>query len=513
MNRAGTGPNALTDLPWMPYEGGLTPRETLLSAHELAPFSSAMTGYEAGATIRMLASLLALVMRELGVRRVPIDEPLPIEAVDAALGSVEAGAFLRDPAQPFLQRPAVPDAGNSDTHLGAGEKPLHKLNPTSPSDKSSEFWNLATTRLPTLSESQACMALAIHHNYSMAGNNTYGGDKCAMGAPGIRYLGVGNAATEVVWAERTLLGTLLDSIPLSWVKGVGLPAWADRECRQSRDGAGEHPLWRATWTSNTAAIYWEDNLAAGVRVGGVPQEWYSPSMGATKESRKAWWDQRNTEDPFYLYAPDAGDNMKCQRLDIGLDATAMAVHWNATGNPRALRRQTGSRLRTPNGDVSLAFLRHRVEGAASSPVIRASEVFRQDAARWAPREGVAEDLSECSKTIEQVLNITASPFRRAKKGQKSFVLDPLAARRPDLVTAFWRRLAHVFDAMVEVTAAEHPVGDSLWEATRQAALQAFDETVEPHYGQLSAQIEHVRGYLDRNLRATIREMKQGDAGE
>lgn len=513
------GVNALTDVSWVATtEGYLSPREALLHASEISGLDLSLPGYTVSATLRTLLPLLALTARELGVHRVGLS-PLSADAVDSSLGAVAAGSDLHDTHQPFMQRPPVLDNGTSETTLAPGNQPVRKLDPTVPPNQALDFWHLSAPSAERLPLEVAVPALVVFNYFSMAGNNSYAGEKCAWGAPGIRFPGKDRSATEVCWLGGSLLETLAMNTPRSWVEGLGLPAWADRTCQQSRDGVGEHPLWRATWSSNAAAGLWEGEELVAVRVGGIPQDWYVPSQGQTKESRKAWWDARDTEDPLYLYATDKNGQLKAQRVDIGRDATELAVQWNADGNPRRVREKLADRLLEHVEDSRILFFRHRVEGTATSASIRASEALPEDPSRWAPSLDAADALQVHAQLVNQLHWHVTKPFRRMSAADKKFaaaggapaVIESLAARRPDASTYFWRAMAPVFDGLVDAAAAGRDPDDAIWALASRASMAAFDEAVSPFYGQGPAVIEYVRGVVKTAVNREIGKTMQGYA--
>ncbi|MDY5149000.1 type I-E CRISPR-associated protein Cse1/CasA, partial [Actinotignum sanguinis] len=282
--------NALTDIPLLvTTRGRLSVRDALLDAHILKKSSDekmdrepvvldkTVPGYVYGAQLRLLAAVTAVAVRlSKYTRREPfriewepiLSEGIEPEAVDEAIELLAPGSFLFDDQQPFMQRPAEPmrNAKDNERKLGKGELRLKKLLPSMISDQGEEFWSLLTQH-DTLSPEDAALSLLSYHYYSPAGNNSYAGQKAEMGSPGFHFVGVGMTATELIWEGPSLLHTLFAMIPRSWVEGEGLPAWVDRT--GSRGGTN-HPLWQATWSSNSAACYWENNELAGVRIGGVP---------------------------------------------------------------------------------------------------------------------------------------------------------------------------------------------------------------------------------------------------
>ncbi len=448
------------------------------------------------------------------------------EAIDRAIADLSSASDPFDNELPFLQRPILTPSGPNDRarKLGPNQHPVKKLSPAMAPDEAEAYWNLLNEPEPELTLPDALLALTVFHHMSMAGNNAYDGDKCQMGSPAMRFVGADFTATEVFFDGPRLLETLLALIPRSWVDGVGLPAWADRTCALSFDErAGQaHPLWAATWSSNAPACHWTGTQLTGVRTGGIPESWYLKSeMGTTKESRKSWWDERNTHDPFYLYMHDRNGDLKVQRLDLGVDGTHLAVEWAAENKMSALlARVNDTVIGRPPDENQVLFARHHISGTASSPNIRASELFSPDTDRWAfdINEEVRTDIQTQADTIQQLNYTLRSSFRRKTSTEKgtSPVLDDLADRQDDASAAFWRRITGVYidiiaDLRDHYTGITDPGGrldayelpPSLKRKTIEATLTAFDDTVAPHSLQEPAHIAFVRGALEGRIRRVV----------
>lgn len=533
--------DALRDIPWIELvdDTGVfkaTIRESLLRAHEEElSLNKKVPGYLYGAENRILRDVLAVVLRyEEGYRvgaegslaqRI-IKEGISEAALDQALGKLSSASHLFSDTFPFLQRPPVKPSSAKDSArlLAPGKQPVKKLLPAMPADQGEDFWNLSVAQEESLGLAKAVQNLAIHHHYSMAGNNTYDGQKCAMGAPGIRFLGKGNTSTEIFWEGKSLLASLLQSLPNSWVEGQGLPAWADRlgETALTVDGS-EHPLWAASWSSNTAACLWEGECLVGVRIGGIPDEWYLPTMGQDKDLRKAWWDQRNTQDPYYLYSENKQGELKAQRLDLGRDATDLAVEWASEDKVREASERRNKCFYRPDPDTSsLGFIRHQIEGTASSPSIRASQVYTPDEERWAfgqPEETqwIIKDQAHLLRKIHDTICV---PFRRKNKGdEKSLlagyapvVLDHLEKLRPDVSAHYWRAITPVYEDFLRYDrgqASEEVSIQGLLKRTEKAALEAYDRAVLPYRDQNIARVEYVRGQLKFRIRKDLSPMQEG----
>lgn len=330
-----------------------------------------------------------------------------------------------------------------------------------------------------------------------------------MGAPGIRFPGKGYTATEVWLLGDSLLETLFLNLPQDWVAGDGLPAWADRLGTTAVTADGHlHPLWAATWSGNTAACHWEGEELTGVRIGGIPANWYLPQQGQDKKTRKDWWDARNLADPCYLVVADNKGVLRTRRVDLGRDATELAVDWNAHGSPSEVRKRSHRRVKAASEEHGVFFFRHLIEGTASSPAIRRSEVLVPDSSAWAPTEDHAELLQYCADSIQKLHNIACSPFRR--KGPTTHnvpVLDNLENRKGDASTQFWRNISTVFEEYVNAIS-QHSnedlafeVPEETWRRARTAALTAFRQVAGPATeqspGRMAAADHWVKSRLDR----------------
>lgn len=522
--------NALTDVPFIPTTEGLkTVRTTLLEMHKPGfQISKNLAGYEYSTTHRFLASTVAVVIQELNIATSPrkikklLEKGLPEDAVDAALERLAQGSDVFDPFFPFMQQPAlnIKDPKNKTTYVGPGIQPVKKLSPSMPPDEAEDFWHLLAAGNTELDLTAALQQLVGYQYLSLAGNNSYDGRKCQNGAPSMRFVGENRTATEIIWESTSLLASILLMIPLSWAVGQGLPAWADRKCEHSRGENGPHPLWRSTWSSNAPAVAWKDDVMVGVRTGGIPENWYLPEMGETKESRKKWWDTRNESDPYYLYRSraqkDGTQELVLQRLDLGTDATALAVEWAAKNKTKALLAWQTPRLGEHTLDDRLLFVRHRVEGTASSANIRASEIFAPSREKWSYdlEENVLNQIALRAELIQKIHNIVISPFRTrdnsASGGRAPLVIDFLKTIRPDASTAFWRHINAVFTEMLREVRSDFANGKQLTSISPElrenlirAADGALEEVVEPYYYKDPALISYVQNGIRTWVRQTI----------
>ncbi|WP_369598862.1 type I-E CRISPR-associated protein Cse1/CasA [Arthrobacter sp.] len=447
----------------------MTVRDALINAHDVEGLDPLLNGIQTGALLRFLTAVASLVLRGQGNAAGAFDAA----AVDAALSGLYAHSDLFDRDRPFLQVPA----GAEPPEKGV-RNPVKKLLPWMPADRAEDFWseNLQATELDMAG---AALALAVHHHYSFGGNNRLDGRACVNGSPGIRYPGVGYTATEVLWHGRNLFETLLMNTPKVWVDGTGLPAWADPDCVLSQQGAGrpEHPLWRATWGSNTAKCRWEGDRLTAVSTGGSPYR--PPTMGAGKLAAKAWWDLRNTEDDFYLYVDVetkvggivTGSARKAQRLDLGHNETDLAVEWNAKNLSTAMRRRSRGTVKPPARSARVMFLRHLVEGSASSPVVRRTEVLISSPKKWMVDVDRADAVSDASLLMQAVCAELCKPF--TPNGRLSALQD----RRVDVESSFWQLVSKPFEDFI-INGTGDFIDPSVWAVVRASSLAAFDQVTE-----------------------------------
>lgn len=522
------GDNALSEVAWIHLQDGhATVREVLLNAHKPEyKLNLSLPGFAVSSQLRILTHVLAVTFRHLehtsGEARYEqilyiLENGLPGGAIDSAIADLGTGAHLFDPDLPFLQRPALPERKKNDTarRIGPNDQQVKKLLPSMPSDQGEDFWNLSFASTERLPLSEAVLHIAIAYFFSPAGNNNYDGDKCTMGAPGFRFVGKDNTATEVVWWGETLLETLLYMTPRSWTEGTGLPAWSDRTGAKSREDDDLHPLWKSSWSSNSAVCYWENGELTGVRIGGVPDKWFPPTIGTDKKIRKEWWDLRNLDDPFYLYRDG-----KMVRADFGRDATQLAVEWAANLNISLAREHARTALLIPgstllSSDPRLMFIRHQIGGTASSPSLRASSVFMPDDSVWSFNldEEFIQAISNEAQFIQSLLRLVIKPFRRRRSGDKQNiangqvpnVLDSLENQRADAANAFWRSIHNVYANLITATQEGTEIPPDLYWQGRDAALAAFDFVTNPHIGQYPAQISYSRSRLDLSLRRQIKQ--------
>lgn len=491
--------NALKDLAWIPTRvGKMSVRDVLCSdpagrdglSTLCTPDLFVGPGFRVGAVLRLLRDIAVLAERRRSQEFADEDRRIPEpELIDEA---IEELAFAVDPfdeKQPFLQRPV--EHKEKD---GEPKDPVKKLSPVSPADNAERFWNFGMLQQDTLDLPEALLALLIWHCYSPAGNGKYMGEKCAMGAPGFHFPGTDFSATEVLWRTDSIYETLLMNIPKDWLKAEDLPAWAWRDPEKIDEftrNEEPHPLWDASWSSNTAACLWEEGRLLKVKTGGIPSSWYSLTQGRGQEDRKTsskdWWDLRNTRDPFYLYVADKEGRLKAQRVDIGLDATAAAVAWNARGNPRKLKEKAETSLVRPGSRATIVFIRHRVEGSASSPVIRASTVLdaRDKTSLWAPSESLLDTIETLSEQINEFHRLA---FR--------YLPESLSVFRRDVSTSFWRLITPAFEEfMLDDSAWSDVKEQKLMDAGGDAAIGAFDEVTMPHRSAKLAEISAARTRL------------------
>ncbi|MBP3088478.1 type I-E CRISPR-associated protein Cse1/CasA [Corynebacterium sp. sy017] len=494
--------NVLTDIVLVrTTKGELSVADFLLSAHRKeSALDRQIPAYEYGALWRFLCSLVAVAVQldpELPKRvREKTGEGISPALLEQVIERLGTAIDLYDDEQPFFQRPVLPPKNAKDTSrdVSPGKKPAWKLSPTAPSETSQTYWDLAKFKPESLDTAEAVRALMVFAMYSFTGNAKYDGAKCLNGSPGIRFLGAGNTATELLIDSATPLESMLKSIPKTWVKPGGLPAWADRTGTRSRLSDGMmHELWRATWSSNTSACCWEDGKLLGVGPGGIPEEWFAlKEMGTTSDSRKSWWDQRNTTDPFYLYKPDKQGVLKAQRMDLSKDSTELAVEWAHEGITDMVSDSVSGRVLTPDfTEDSIVFLRHQIAGNASSAMIRESVITQTDRTRWCfdPEGDILDAIRGEADFLLQLRNIIRAPFRRSNSHdleRSNVVLDDLESLRPVVNEMFWRRIDPIYQNMVRTLNEQDDPEETIIKLRQEAcdtAVLVFRDVLNPYLMQ------------------------------
>lgn len=514
--------NALQDIELLKMSNGrMSVREALLSAHrDGIMFSLNTPGYEFSTQLRFMAGIVAVALKHTKKKSSDLRKTgFEIEAIDQALKDLSPGAFLMDDEMPFMARPALPPKNEKDASrkLGRGANPIKKLSPSMIATEAEDYWDLLIDVPQELEVEEAAFQLMVFHYMSMAGNNKYDGDKCQMGAPALRWVGADYTLTEVSWLDSNLLDTLLPMIPKNWVAGKALPAWADRKGEYSRDEDGQmHPLWKATWSSNAAVAFWEDKKLTGVRTGGIPSEWFVAEMGTTTKSWKGWWDLRNQADPFFLYRGNEKGEMKLQRLDLGRDATDLAVEWAAENKIDTFIDRSNS-VTGPGIEARIVFMRHQLAGTASSPNIRASEIFVPDQELWAfdLDEDVRSRVMDDAEVVRNVHRVVTGPFRRRNSNESgtALVLDDLEKRRSDVSAEYWRNvtdsvkriLSYERDLVDQDTQDEDNSGLSkeISDAIYRAAMEAFDEVTSAYSAWQPNKAAYVRSRISRRVWQTL----------
>ena len=249
--------------------GTLTIEETLKRLGDRDFFlNQSIDGLEFGASWRLLTSITAVCLQ---CEPEAAKEPsLPLSAINKGLATLFEAENLFGGRYPFFQRLPVPTQ--------KANKPTWKLSPTVPSNESQSYWDLDKFKPETMQLSQAAMALIVFATYSLVGNSKYDGSKCLNGSPGVCYSRIGDTATEIFIKSDTLYESILKSIPKSWIKPGGLPAWADRTGEKSLLSDGSmHPLWQAIGhpilqlVSGANQSCWASALVAYQNLGSSPK--------------------------------------------------------------------------------------------------------------------------------------------------------------------------------------------------------------------------------------------------
>jgi hypothetical protein len=230
-----------------------------------------------------------------------------------------------------------------------------------------------------------------------------------------------------------------------------------------------------------------------------------PSMGEGKVAAKAWWDARNTEDTFYLYVDFERKTAKgivqsverkAQRLDFGHSTTDLAVEWNSKNLSSAVKGRSKATVLSPD-DNQIMFLRHLVEGSASSPVVRRTEVLVSSPKKWIIDEDRADAVSFASQLVKTVCSEVCKPF--TEKGRLTAIRD----RRTDVESAFWQKVAKPFEQFI-ISGTGDSIDPAVWPAVRTAALAAFDEvTASAPASKLAPFIMTARNRVAWNITQTL----------
>lgn len=503
-------PMPLTDVPFIKTSlGTLTTYEVFTHATEPDfQLLRNVPGMELGASLRLLTHIAALIVRKdkkLANRN--LKDPLPVSLLSEVFAELQEDLPLYGGERNFLQ---IPDTTGVISH---GKNPTFKLSPTAPGENSQAYWNFSKKKPETLSGGEALLALLIFKIYSSAGNSKFENRKCQNGSPGIRFVGAGNTSTEVFVHANTLWESLLASVPKSWIEGEGLPAWADPTGERSFVNGEAHPLWRASWMSNSVCGFWEGGELTGVGIGGTPPEHFVPEIPSpeNKDAYKAWCDQRNTEDPFYLYIRDSRSNtLKVKRLDLSKDLTELAVEWARENAVAHLDSHFSKSILPPKfkrGD-SLVFIRHQIGGNASTPLIRESVVTQTSDSLWCLDQDpfIQRQLISHAEFIFELERTMLNPFRRMGKNDRYPTFDDLADLQDTAKSAFWRHITPVYEEIIK-TAKDKKDFDQ--KAVRKhavdAATRALNAVVEPYLLQNPKRNIAVQNQTRKNLYAKLRE--------
>ncbi|MDO4665073.1 MAG: type I-E CRISPR-associated protein Cse1/CasA [Actinomycetaceae bacterium] len=504
--------NALEDVAWIHTTAGQkTVKEALLEAHNISGLDLDRPAFEVSAQLRTLAAVAAVVLQHMEWRRFRPRKGFDEDAVEEALGRLRISANLIDAEKPFMQQACedISDGHKPTIGLDVAKYPPKKLSPAIPADRAESYWNLAVSYAEALKFEDAALALAVCHHFFPAGNGKFKGRKHEMGSPALRFPGKDFTTTECIWYGASLAETLALAVPKNWVADGGLPAWADRTCEFSANPySSAKALWSATWSSNAPACLWKNGALIAAVVGGVPPQWIVPAMGSTKETRKTWWATRNQADPFYLYMPTKdGKEIKAQRLDIGRDATALAVEWNAEQKGQAMRQRASEHVLSPAiADARILFLRHYIGGTSTSPSIRASQCLMGDSDTWAPSQDCAAEAKEFADKLIEIHYLVTRVFNESPN-KYQFNLPTLVSRKGDASTAYWRNMTSIFlEAMHRLNNDGILLTDNLLRTIHSRALLAFDSVAMSGASTSDHQLMSARAQLERNINWSLKKM-------
>lgn len=491
---------AIYDVPWIrTTDGDITPFEAIVRGHQIEGLRTEhLTGMQYGAQLRFLTSIAALIAREHLARGNTPDALFDEATVRAALKPVLFATQLRDPDYPFMQ------LWHADTHFTSepDTDPLRTLFPWAYTEVIEEFWGPREAAEPSSPE-DLTLALATRWFYQQAANGKMKQVKAPKAVPGFEsdawapatVVTMSNRNTEVTWTGGSLLETVLMNLPVSWVKGGGLPGWADTLGTDSvitDDGLEQmSPLWAATWAKNVCHLTWESNVPAGVSTGAttafppVVQPGEEPSgakdrkewVASAKKAYKEWRDIIVT----------AGDPLRVTRifdLDFGLPQAELLAKWHNDDVLEIMRERSAGRYMIPGRGSYLLFLR-TIYGGSNKSVLRveSSRVHSPSAPDlWAPVDRTSRrSLRAISPLLRDVAWKAVGGEFREFRDKKGYLMD-YAALEQETVARFWHKADRLISSLMKSAAASgesFTVDKKTWSKVVNAVEVAFQEVLEP----------------------------------
>lgn len=474
-----------------------------------------VSGMEFMSVVRLLSHIGArMLQKDDSLKEGDREDPLPNELIAETLAELEADQPLYGGEQNFFQ---IPDAKVLD---GGVRKPVSVLSPTAPGNNSQAYWSRDKYKPVTLPKEEALRCMLIFSMYSLVGNGKLEDRRQRNGSPGVRCPKAKNTITEMFVKSQTLWSSLLCSIPLTWIEGEGMPAWADPKGEKSKTDMGMHPLWLASWTPNGIVGYWEGENLVAVKVGGVPSERLGPfhelmgdpwGQGDILERYKKWIAQRDEEDPFRLYVRDSKGILRAKRLDLSKDLIQLAVEWANELTVRDLESQFAERVWVPDFiDDSLLFARHQIAGNNFTLLIRDSVVTGTKESLWClnPDEKIQTRIINQAKFIDTLKQRVCAPFcRQSDKDHPTF--DDLADLRPMMETEFWRRITPVYEEVISTAQAADFEAVELNKKGVDATIAALEAVIKPYLLQNPKRNINVQKRTICSLRALLPKDKKG----
>ena len=472
-----------------------------------------VSGMEFMSVVRFLSHIGArMLQKDDSLKEGDREDPLPNELIAETLAELEADRPLYGGEQNFFQ---IPDAKVLD---GGVRKPVSVLSPTAPGNNSQAYWSRDKYKPVTLPKEEALRCMLIFSMYSLVGNGKLDDRKQQNGSPGVRCPRTKNTITEIFVKSQTLWSSLLCSIPLTWIEGEGMPAWADPKGEKSKTDMGMHPLWLASWTPNGIVGYWEGENLVAVKVGGVPSERLGPfhelmgdpwGQGDILERYKKWIAQRDEEDPFRLYVRDSKGILRAKRLDLSKDLIQLAVEWAKELTVKDLESQFAGRVWVPDFiDDSLLFARHQIAGNNFTLLIRDSVVTGTKKSLWClnPDEKIQTRIINQAEFIDILKQEVCAPFhRQSDKGRPTF--DDLADLRPMMETEFWRRITPVYEEVISTAQAADFEAVELSKKGVAATIAALKAVINPYLLHNPKRNINVQEQTECSLHALLKKKK------
>jgi len=521
----------IRQLAWLPVIDGSGRRlvgldELFTTAHLIERIDVRAPIEKAGA-LRFLTTVTALIARAQGITPHAAEgaarDGFDPAAVASVLDSIDDRLWLIHPSTPFMQE------GQFRTATSA-VKTAASIRSTSPGDSSKAWWGrpgdgFATGQLELASAPAALMGFWF---YSVNGNG-------AVVLDGISIPVQGSAAGKVIAAGvrlwktgENLAATLLMNTPQDWVKGLALPAWADRV-----ETSGQlDPLIAATITGNATLLLAEPVggrvVFVGAHIGSALRRGIPPSAADFADMTAAKSRNKNavTENRRLKAAGEPAIDLELLPV-LGVDALKGSLVHAWRDDPQVVFRRPDPKkskgvqkvedIRALNDvDASTSVL-HNLHGwylRAFNPEVpgRRSILVRRDfttelfsiqfkqkgsygelsGASWlsmppgtiggspAVQEALARFADFAYERVQSALYFAVRTVVADKEGKVSKADKPFITSTHEYAVARFSALADdVVTDVIALAIAEKPFTAVHIRAWSAAAIAAFDEAIEP----------------------------------